>query len=107
VGKNCSEGVLVKLCKYCGNELADTAKFCGECGKPKIDDEKEIVAVPGDEASMKTAPQYEDNEKNIFKKEVVKLIKLLFAVLSIKRRFESTNAGSKRIAGKICSGGVL
>jgi NADH pyrophosphatase NudC (nudix superfamily) len=67
----------VKLCKYCGNELADSAKFCGECGKPQVDDEKETVAVPGDEASMKTAPQYEENEKSVLKKDAVELAKLL------------------------------
>ena len=28
----------MKLCPYCGSELNDDAKFCGECGKPLPED---------------------------------------------------------------------
>jgi ArsR family metal-binding transcriptional regulator len=47
----------MKLCKKCGEELEDNAKFCGKCGEPQTDDKKETLAVPGDGASVKAAPK--------------------------------------------------
>jgi ArsR family metal-binding transcriptional regulator len=56
-GKICSGGVFLKLCKKCGEELEDTAKFCGKCGKPQTDDEKETAAVSNDEDFAKVVPK--------------------------------------------------
>ena len=47
----------MKQCPYCGSELADDAKFCGECGKSLPADEP--VAAPVEtpaEAAVEPAP---------------------------------------------------
>ena len=47
----------MKQCPYCGSELADDAKFCGECGKSLPADEP--VAAPVEspaEAAAEPAP---------------------------------------------------
>ena len=33
----------MKQCPYCGSELADDAKFCGECGKVLPEDAPEVI----------------------------------------------------------------
>ena len=36
----------MKQCPYCGSELKDDAKFCGECGKSLIEDGAVVEEVP-------------------------------------------------------------
>ena len=33
----------MKQCPYCGHELADDAKFCGECGKAMVEDAPVVI----------------------------------------------------------------
>jgi ArsR family metal-binding transcriptional regulator len=47
----------MRFCKNCGNELEDNDKFCGKCGEPQTDDEKEISVFHGDSVSVEAAPQ--------------------------------------------------
>ena len=36
----------MKQCPYCGNELMDDAKFCGECGKSLVEEGAVVVEAP-------------------------------------------------------------
>ena len=38
----------MKLCPYCGSELNDDAKFCGECGKPLPEDAFAVTEAPAE-----------------------------------------------------------
>ena len=44
----------MKQCPYCGSELADDAKFCGECGKVLPEDAP--VAIPAEAPVTAEAP---------------------------------------------------
>ena len=45
----------MKLCPFCGSELNDDAKFCGECGKPLPEDAPLRTEVPAEPVAE--APQ--------------------------------------------------
>ena len=38
----------MKLCPFCGSELNDDAKFCGECGKPLPEDAPAVTEAPAE-----------------------------------------------------------
>ena len=38
----------MKLCPYCGSELNDDAKFCGECGKPLPEEAPLKTEIPAE-----------------------------------------------------------
>ena len=49
----------MKLCPFCGSELNDDAKFCGECGKPLPEEaplKTEIPAAPAAAVVAAAAP---------------------------------------------------
>jgi hypothetical protein len=45
----------MKLCKKCGEELEDTAKFCSKCGGPQTAETKEAANTSDDTAAAKKA----------------------------------------------------
>ena len=47
----------MKLCPYCGSELNDDAKFCGECGKPLPEDAPAVAEAPVEPEVQETAPE--------------------------------------------------
>ncbi len=47
----------MKLCPYCGSELNDDAKFCGECGKPLPEDAPAVTEAPAEPEPQEPAPE--------------------------------------------------
>ena len=41
----------MKLCPFCGSELNDDAKFCGECGKPLPEEAPLKTEIPAEPAA--------------------------------------------------------
>lgn len=47
----------MKLCPFCGSELNDDAKFCGECGKPLPEEAPAVTEAPAEPESQEPAPE--------------------------------------------------
>ncbi len=47
----------MKLCPFCGSELNDDAKFCGECGKPLPEEAPLRTEVPAEPEPQEPAPE--------------------------------------------------
>ena len=45
----------MKLCPFCGSELNDDAKFCGECGKPLPEEAPLKTEIPAEPAAAVVA----------------------------------------------------
>ena len=45
----------MKLCPFCGSELNDDAKFCGECGKPLPEEAPLKTEIPAEPAAAEPA----------------------------------------------------
>ena len=45
----------MKQCPYCGSELNDDAKFCGECGKPLPEEAPLRTEVPAEPVEAEPA----------------------------------------------------
>ena len=46
----------MKLCPFCGSELNDDAKFCGECGKPLPEEAPLRTDIPAEPVAAVIAP---------------------------------------------------
>ena len=47
----------MKLCPFCGSELNDDAKFCGECGKPLPEEAPAVTEAPAEPEPQEPAPE--------------------------------------------------